>query len=58
MFTGLISSASVYCVAHAGQKPQKYRNFNQIFTSHFTDLGQIWQETVGPMVYANKPNLI
>jgi len=33
MLTGLMLSGSVYCVVDAGQKTQKYRNFEQIFTS-------------------------
>jgi len=28
---GLTSTGSVYCIAHAGQKPCKYHSFEQIF---------------------------
>jgi len=55
MRTGLISSGSVYCIAYVGKKLLKFRNFYQIFAfwgllcpSPFTNLSQIWQQTVDP----------
>jgi len=53
MLTGLMLSGSVYCVVDAGQKTQKYRNFEQIFTSPLVPIPlyrsePFWQETVYP----------
>jgi len=55
MLTGLISSGSVYCVAHAEKNCRNLAISTKV--SHFggscnvypfTDQGQIWQQTVNP----------
>ena len=61
MFTDLISSGTVYCVAHAGQKTAISIKCLQFWgsTAHpFTDPGQIWQETVDHGLYAYTSNFI